>query len=151
MDSAQRISGTPSNFKVSVVRDVALPKGCAAFASDVYIPHTWLSVDEFCNRLYWDEYALGSLVKFNLASLEPQNYSGAALADAMEPLVATDHPSEWDSGPNQIQITNWGTDAQGKVIYLKNYQTGATGQLHCGGCVHSKRSWAYRLYRMVKR
>ena len=59
VDSAQRISGTPSNFKVSLVRDVALPKRCAAFVSDVSIPHTWLSVDETSNRLYWDGYALG--------------------------------------------------------------------------------------------
>ena len=50
-----------------------------------------------------------------------------------QPLVATDHPLEWDSGPNHIQITNWGTDAQGKVIYLKNYRSGATGQLHLVG------------------
>ena len=165
VDSAQRMSGTPSNFKVSLVRDVALPKRCAAFVSDVSIPHTWLSVDEFCNRLYWDEYALGGLVKFNIASLRPSNYTGDTLAQSMEekmnastghslytykvhyardpgkiqanlclnvnlahnwqlngvtqPLVATDHPLEWDSGPNHIQITNWGTDAQGKNIYLK--------------------------------
>ena len=61
VDSAQRISGTPSNFKVSLVRDVALPKRCAAFVSDVSIPHTWQSVDEFCNRLYWEEYSWGGV------------------------------------------------------------------------------------------
>ena len=162
VDSAQRMSGTPSNFRFSLVRDVTLPKKCAAFVSDVSIPHTWLSVDQASNRLYWDEYALGGLVKFNIASLQPKNYSGATLADAMEatmnastghslytykvhhasvpgkiqvnlclnvnlaqnwqlngvahPLVATDHPLEWDSGPKHIQITNWGTGAQGKVI-----------------------------------
>ena len=84
LDSSQRISGTPSNFKVSLVRDVALPKRCAAFASDVSIPHTWLSVDETSNRLYWDEYALGGLVKFNIASLQPRNYTGTTLAESME-------------------------------------------------------------------
>ena len=84
VDSAQRISGTPSNFKVSLVRDVALPKRCAVFASDVSIPHTWLSVDEFSNRLYWDEYAWGGLVKFNIASLQHKNYTGATLAQSME-------------------------------------------------------------------
>ena len=70
--------------KVSLVRDVARPKRCAAFVSDVSIPHTWLSVDEFSNRLYWDEYALGGLVKFNIASLQPKNYSGATLAESIE-------------------------------------------------------------------
>ena len=84
VDSAQRMSGTPSNFKVSLVRDVALPKRCAAFVSDVSIPHTWQSVDEFCNRLYWDEHALGSLVKFNIASLRPSNYTGDTLAQSIE-------------------------------------------------------------------
>ena len=84
VDSSQRISGTPSNFKVSLVRDVTLPKRCAAFVSNVSIPHTWLSVDETSNRLYWDEYALGSLVKFHIASLQPKNYSGATLAESIE-------------------------------------------------------------------
>ena len=84
VDSAQRMSGTPSNFKVSLVRDVALPKRCAAFVSDVSIPHTWLSVDEFCNRLYWDEYTLGGFLKFNIAPLQPKNYTGSTLAASME-------------------------------------------------------------------
>ena len=83
VDSAQRISGTPSNFKCIRDRDVTLPKRCAAFVSDVSIPHTWLSVDEFCNRLYWYEYALGSLVKFNIASLQPKNYYVATLSEAI--------------------------------------------------------------------
>ena len=118
-------------------------------------------------------------MKFNIASLQPKNYSGAALADAMEasmnastghalykykvhyasdpgkiqvnlclnvnlahnwqlsgvtqPLSATDHPLVWDSGANQIQITNWGTDAQGPVIFLKNLQSGVTGEMHLVG------------------
>ena len=69
-----------------------------------------------------------------------------------QPLTATDHPLEWDSGNNHIQITNWGTDALGKVIYLKTYQTGSTGQMHLVGAdFDPKRCGAYRLYRLVKR
>ena len=84
LDSSQQISGTPSNFKVSLVRDVALPKRCAAFVSDVSIPHTWQSVDEFCNRLYWEEYNSGGLVKLNIATFRPSNYTGDTLAQSME-------------------------------------------------------------------
>ena len=84
VDSAQRISGTPSNFKVSLVRDVALPKRCTASVSDVSIPHTWQNVDEHANRLYWDEYSLGGFLRFNIASLRPKNYTGSTLAASME-------------------------------------------------------------------
>ena len=45
VDSRQRISGTPSEFKCSLVRNVSLPKKCAAFVSDVTIPHAWYNVD----------------------------------------------------------------------------------------------------------
>ena len=84
VDSAQRISGTPSNFKCSLVRDVALPKRCAAFVSDVSIPHSWQNVDEHANRLYWDEFALGAFVKLNIAQFDHKNYTGTTLAESME-------------------------------------------------------------------
>ena len=76
VESAQRISGTPSNFKVSLVRDVALPKRCAAFVSDVSIPHPWQSVDEFCNRLYWEEYSLGGVSQIEYSIPPTQQLHG---------------------------------------------------------------------------
>ena len=179
VDSAQRISGTPSNFNVSLVRDVAVPKRCAAFVSDVSIPHTWLNVDEHADRLYWDEYNEGAFVTFKIASFQQKNYTGSTLAAAMEeemnaatsmvhymykvhyasdpgkiqanlvlnvnlahnwqlsgasqPLAATDHPLVWDSGANQIQITNWGADAQGPTISVNKSQSGVTGTMHLVG------------------
>ncbi len=54
--SRQRISGTPSNFRYSLVRNVVLPKNCAAFVSDVTLPHTWTNVDPHANALHWGEW-----------------------------------------------------------------------------------------------
>ena len=82
VDSAQRISGTPSNFRVSLVRDVARPNRCAAFVSDDSIPHTWQNVDEHANRLYWDEYDEGAFVAFKIVSFQPKKYTGSTLAAA---------------------------------------------------------------------
>ena len=44
-----------------------------------------------------------------------------------QPMVATDHPLEWDSGSHHIQITNWGTDAQGKLSTSKTTSRGLLG------------------------
>ena len=70
VSSGQRISGTPSDFKFSLVRNVSIPKRCAAFVSDVSIPHTWTNCDTHVNTLYWEEYSQNTRIALQLALME---------------------------------------------------------------------------------
>ena len=69
VDSAQRISGNASNFKFSLVRDITIPKKCAAFISDVAIPHTWQNVDEGRNKLYCAEHIGVSMIANHIVAI----------------------------------------------------------------------------------
>ena len=68
------------------------------------------------------------------------------LSGVTQPLSATDHPLVWDSGANQIQITNWGTDAQGPIIFSKPPKWSNGGNALSGGSFQPKCGRAYRLY-----
>ena len=111
VDSAQRISGTASNFKYSLVRNITIPKKCAAFISDVAIPHTWTNVDEGRNKLYFREHIGLNMVANHIVTIPNTNVTGSSLAqeidtqmNAVRTLAHYKYYVTYDSSRGRIKI-----------------------------------------------
>ena len=85
VDSAQRIAGTSSDFTFSLVRNITIPKHCAAYVSDVAIPHTWTNVDTHANMLYWEELVSNVPIATQQWQLPIDNYTGCLLYTSPSP------------------------------------------------------------------
>ena len=75
-----RESASSSDFRITLKRNVALPKRCAAYVSDICLPHSWYSIDSHCRRILFNFEAY-NVTNWRLVELAEGNSTGIELID----------------------------------------------------------------------
>ena len=89
IDSRFRKTGVPGNFTFELNRAVTLPSKCAGFITDIELIHSWYTVDDHNEFLYFDEVyqdigVLGLTQRVHKVALVRQNYTASDLASEIE-------------------------------------------------------------------
>ena len=104
IDSYDKVSGTPSDFKIDLPETVQLEDNMLCQIHEVSIPHSWYSINETNNNLYWMHQVIPPRViaglSYRQVIIPEGNYTAADLAQtiqiAINLLVATgDRPNTY--------------------------------------------------------
>ena len=96
IDSRFRKSGTPGSFTFELNRAITLPSKCAGFITDIELVHSWWTVDDHNEYLYFYEvfvdYAATPQVwniRYHRAAVTKQNWAAAALTAELQSMTPT--------------------------------------------------------------
>ena len=78
-----------SNFKFQLPQTVALPDDCSFFISDVCIPHSWYTVNDFNCNLYLRTFDGNGVQNDYILTLAKQSYNGATFATQLASKIQT--------------------------------------------------------------
>ena len=108
-------SVSDSNFKFQLSQTVSLPDECKFYVSDVSIPHSWQTVNEFNSKLYLRVfYTAGSNVgqrEDYILDLNQKSYIGTTFATMLKSKIQEKLPSittiqcSFDSTTNKLSLT----------------------------------------------
>ena len=108
-------SVSDSNFKFQLSQTVSLPDECKFYVSDVSIPHSWQTVNEFNSKLYLRiVYTGGSNVgqrEDYILDLNQKSYIGTTFATMLKSKIQEKLPSittiqcTFDSTTNKLSLT----------------------------------------------
>ena len=84
-----RSSSSNTDFKFTINQSIDLPDNCYCYIDDVQIPHTWYSVEDFNNKLYFQQDNAG-IVTNKILTLSIQNHTGTSLASNLQSLLNTE-------------------------------------------------------------
>ena len=79
--SSQRTldSASSSDFRITLKRNVALPKRCAAYVSDIGLPHSWYAIDSHSDSIVFS-FERVNIITWHVVKISKGNYTGAELA-----------------------------------------------------------------------
>ena len=69
VDSRFRKSGTPGSFTFELARAITLPSKCAGFVTDIELVHSWYTIDDHNEFLYFREEYKNCLERDKLGTL----------------------------------------------------------------------------------
>ena len=78
-----------SNFKFQLPQTVALPDDCSFFISDVCIPHSWYTINDFNCNLYLRTFDGSGVQNDYILTLAKQSYNGATFATQLASKIQT--------------------------------------------------------------
>ena len=94
IDSRIRKSGTPGSFTFELNRAITLPSKCAGFITDIELVHSWWTVDDHNEYLYFYEvfvdYAANPQVwniRYHRAAIMKQNWAAVALTAELQTKI----------------------------------------------------------------
>ena len=80
-------SASDSNFKFQLPQSVTLPDDCSFFLSDVCIPHSWYTVNDFNCNLYLRTFDGNGVQNDYILTLAKQSYNGATFATQLSSKI----------------------------------------------------------------
>ena len=82
-------SKSDSNFKFQLPQTCYMPDDTKFFISDVCIPHTWYTVNDFNNKLYLRTFDGNGLQSDYIITLDKKTYNGATFATMLGNKIQT--------------------------------------------------------------
>jgi hypothetical protein len=93
IDSRFKSSGTDSDFKIQLPRNVDIGKDTGFYITDVIIPKSWFVINENINDKLYVETFFDDTTHYNYVTLEARNYLINTLASEIQTKLNTIHES----------------------------------------------------------
>ena len=123
MDSYYRVSGTSSDFTVDLPETVQLEDNMLCRIHEVSIPHSWYSINDTNNNLYWRHQVIppGIIagISYRQVIIPEGNYTAADLAQTIQ--IAINLLVDTNDRPNTYTV-HYNTSTN-KFVISSNYAT----------------------------
>ena len=85
IDSRFRTADSASNsdFKFELSQSIQLPANCVCYVDDIQIPHSWYSIEDFNNKMYF-RHLVSAVQTDKILSITIQNHTGTTLATSIK-------------------------------------------------------------------
>ena len=106
VDSRHRTvdSVSDSDFKIQLGRNIFLPEKCVYHLENCVIPHSWYNIEAGLNDTMY--YTVNNEVNYHTAKIPSTNYTGQALATALNGVLAYGLSASYDLNTNKITISS---------------------------------------------
>ena len=103
-------SSSNSDFKFTIHQSIDLPDNTFCYIDDVQIPHTWYSIEDYNNKIYFQQDNIGVITN-KILVLTIQNHTGTNLATNIQNLLNTEfgggsYVVTYNSNKGTITITS---------------------------------------------
>ena len=95
-------STSDSDFRIQLGRNIFLPEKCVYHLENCVIPHSWYNIEAGLNDTMY--YIVNGGANYNTATIPSTNYSGAALASALNLVLTNGLTASYDLNTNKIII-----------------------------------------------
>ena len=107
IDSSYKVSGTPSEFTIDLPETVQLEDNMLCQIHEVSIPHSWYSINETNNKIYWMHQVLPptvpSGITYRKVVIPEGNYTAVDLAQTIQ--IAINLLVDVNDRPNTYSVT----------------------------------------------
>ena len=94
IDSRFRVAGTPTEFRVELPESILIPERTVCMITDISIPHSWYSIDDANDRIYFRRSVAAAKMDVVLM-LNHQNYDINTLAAELQLALNVLFPGEF--------------------------------------------------------